>query len=188
MPARRIACVALAIAGCHHAHEPASDAQPILDSPVGFCSSADGSANLVLQQAGPAKTYDRLYAGGVWLTGPVRASGAPFQLELVFANTSPISQELGVCCEMPSSSCCAIDAIAASIDSLPDGGEVGSHPVTVNGASFMVSGTLTITDWMHPFLAAPGRIAGSLSVVTNTITIDGMFDNQFCAEMLTATI
>jgi hypothetical protein len=49
-------------------------------------------------------------------------------------------------------------------------------------------GMLLITDWMHPLDMPPGHIAGSLSVTTNTVTIDGTFDNTFCAGMVGVTI
>jgi hypothetical protein len=106
----------------------------------------------------------------------------------VFANQSPISADMGTCCGTPSSSCCGIDTVSAEVPQLPNGGELGSHATTVSGVAFTETGTLTITDWIHPFDSPPGHIAGSLSVATPTVTIDATFDNTFCAGMVGATI
>jgi hypothetical protein len=37
---------------------------------------------------------------------------------------------------------------------------------------------------VHPIDMPPGHIAGSRSVTTGIITIDGTFDNAFCAGMV----
>jgi len=190
----RALCIVALAAGCHPTTSHSSDAAPpdsLGDGPLDSCSAAPGTASVTAHVGVATASYDRLYAGGIWLTGPVKLAGAPFALKLVFAQTSPIAKETGVCCGGADRTCCAIDAIAASIDNLPDGGELGSHAATVEnswGTMFMLPGTLTITEWAHPFMMSPGRIAGSISVATDTVTIDGTFDNQFCAGLLSATI
>jgi hypothetical protein len=178
------ALVGLLLVGCaHQSGHPAPDADP------SACTSAGGTANLVVRAVGPAKVYDRLFAGGTELGGPVNgATGIPFQLRLVFANDSPIEPSTAVCCGTPDSSCCGIDAVTAQVDSLPGGGELGAHTATVSGMTFSAMGTLTITDWIQPLDMPPGHVAGSLSVTTNSVTIDGTFDNSFCAGMVGVTI
>ena len=74
---------------------------------------------------------------------------------------------------------------------LPDGGELGTHTATFQSfrdKTLKLDGTVTITKFQHPFQQAPGRIADSVSVTTNTRTVAGSFDNAFCAILLAATI
>ena len=178
--------MALCLVGCAAPHhEPvvdgATDAPP--DVAGATCSSEGGTANVVVGT--DAKVYDRVYAGGILLSGPVNGvSSFPFSLQLVFANQSPVP----VCCTSADSSCCGIDALSVEVDALPNGGELGSHATNISGVGFSTMGTLTIADWIDPFDSPPGRITGSLSVSTSTVSIDGTFDNVFCAEMLGATI
>jgi len=182
------ALVALCFVGCAGPHH-----EPVVDGPTdappdvagNTCSSAGGTANVVVRTVGPTKVYDRVYAGGILSSGPVNGvSSFPFSLQLVFANQTPVP----VCCTSPDSSCCGLDALSAEVDLLPNGGELGSHAANVFGVGFSAMGTLTIADWIQPFDVPPGRITGSLSVSTSTVSIDGTFDNVFCAEMLGATI
>jgi hypothetical protein len=180
---------ALLLVGCaQQSHHPAVDGGHDGPPDLASCSSAGGTANLVARMVGPAKVYGRLFAGGISLGGAVNATEPPFALSLVFANESPISADTGICCGTPTSTCCGIDTVSAQVQDLPNGGELGSHTTTVTGTDFTAMGTLTITDWIHPFDTPPGHIAGSLSVTTATVTIDGTFDNVFCPGMVGATI
>jgi hypothetical protein len=176
------ALAALLLVGCaKQSGHPAVDASSDADQLT--CTSAGGTANVVVRAVGPAKVYDRLYAGGIEGGLVNGVSDAPLFLKLVFANQSPISAETGSCCGTPGSSCCGIDTISVQVQ-LVGGSEVGSHSADVSGMDFTTTGTLTITDWMHPLDSPPGHIAGSLSVTTNSVTIDGTFDNTFCAGMV----
>jgi hypothetical protein len=188
------ACAALLLVGCHYFGSCEADAPP----PVRSCRWAvvsarrHGSANLTVHVGAGITSYDRVYAGGIWLTGPVtgpHASGAPFALLLVFAQTSPIPGEVGVCCgngaqtvrnrSTRSTRRSTTSPTAAKSGARGQGAEQPGH--TVHGDRHADD-----PDFLH-LPASPGRIAGSLSVVTNTI-VDGTFDNQFCGAMLTATI
>jgi hypothetical protein len=173
--------VACAKQSGHPAVDASGDADPLL------CTSAGGTANVVVRTVGPAKVYDRLYAGGIEGGLVNGVTGIPLFLKLVFANQSPISSDVGNCCGTPGSSCCGIDSLAVNVN-LPNGAELGTHAADVSGMDFTVTGTLTITDWMHPLDMPPGHVAGSLSVTANSVTIDGTFDNTFCAGMVGVTI
>jgi hypothetical protein len=174
--------VACAKQSGHPAVDASGDADQLL------CTSAVGTANVVVRMVGPAKVYDRVYAGGIE-GGLVNGfADAPLFLKLVFANQSPISAETGSCCATPGSSCCGIDTVSLQVQSIGGGNELGSHSADVSGTDFTVTGTLTITDWIHPLDMPPGHIAGSLSVTANSVTIDGTFDNTFCAGMVGVTI
>src|ERR1044071_721784 len=100
---------ALLLVGCaQQSGHPAADAA--FDADPSACMSAAGTANVVVRTVGPAKVYDRLFAGGVELGGPVNgATGIPFELKLVFANESPMSPATGACCAIQDPSCCGID-------------------------------------------------------------------------------
>jgi hypothetical protein len=173
----------LLLVGCaKQSGHPAVDAPPDPAEPM--CTSAGGTANVVVRIPGSTKMYGRLYAGGFEGSLVNGFSGPPLALKLVFANDSPIPSDTGNCCGTPGSLCCGIDSIAVNIDNFPSGAEVGSHAANVFGMGFSATGTLTITDWIHPIDMPPGHIAGSLSVTTGNITIDGTFDNTFCDGMV----
>ena len=184
----RLGCV-LAIVGCQPSDHPAADGA--VDSPPDadftMCSSPSGTASITVQLAGSTQHYDRVYAGGELDT--VGTAPWPLHLDLVFANTSPITSDMSLQCGVPSNAGCGIDAVSAyPPGEIPLGTELGVHPVTVSGVTFTTSGTLTITDWTSPVFSALGRVAGSFSVSTDTVTIDGTFDNAFCAGMLTVPL
>lgn len=181
------ALVGLLVGCAHQSGHPASDASA--DADPSACSSAVGTANVVVRPVGPAKVYNRLYAGGTELGGPVQdATGIPFALRLVFANDSPVSPGIGECCSTAGDDCCNVDALVVDVHDLPDGGELGSHTANVSGMDLTTAGVLTITAWSQPLDMPPGHVAGSLSVATPTVTIDGTFDNSFCAGMVGVTI
>lgn len=171
--------VALFLVGCGQQshHEP--DAPPWLSA----CSSAGGTANVVLQMNAPEKVYDRAYAGGIIEMGVNGVSGFPFSLRLTFTNQSPVP----VCCgtpDPPDHSCCS-DALLARVDFLVDGGELGDHAANVfDVLGFSAPGTLTITEWNDPIDMPPGHIAGSVSALTDDVAISGTFDNVFCPDMI----
>jgi hypothetical protein len=183
-----VACV-FAVVGCQHSH-PAADGA--IDSPpdVDFtmCSSPSGTANITMQLAGSTTLYDRLFAGGD-LRSDSGPAPWPLHLDLVFANTSPITSDMALFCGIPSNAQCGIDAVSAyTPGDIPLGTELGVHPVTVAGVTFTTAGTVTITDWTSPAPPALGHVAGSFRVSTDTVTIDGTFDNAFCAGMLTVPL
>lgn len=172
--------LAFVLVGC--AQQPPTpepvDAPP--DVAGATCSSANGTANVALQVVGPTKVYERAYGGGI-LNG---VADAPFTLKLVFANQSPVP----VCCASAGESCCS-DALVAEVLLIPKGGELGSHDANVfDVLGFSSTGTLTITDWSHPFDMLPGHVAGSLTASTGAAAIQGTFDTVFCADMLGAPI
>jgi hypothetical protein len=172
---------ALLLVGCaQQSGHPAVDAPPDPAEPM--CASAGGTANIVVRMSGATKMYGRLYAGGIEGSLVNAFSGQPLALKLVFANESPILADTGNCCATPGSNCCGLDSIAVNIDNFPSG--VGSHAADVSGMGFTATGTLDVTDWIHPIDTPPGHIAGSLSVTTNSVTIDGTFDNTFCDGMV----
>jgi hypothetical protein len=168
------------------------DARSVVDATLDYCHAAAGTASVTTDDHGTLQLWSRLDAGGVWAIGPVApVAGAPMSVSLLFTNVDPLDGNTGGCCQSPGSSCCAIDGVLATNDSLPSGGELGMHPLTfksLQNASFSISGTMTITDFVQPFETAPGRIAGSVSAQAGAQSVYGTFDNSFCAALLSATI
>ena len=86
--------------------------------------------------------------------------------------------------------CCHSDGMVFETQVLEYGQELGEHIIMASkfDASFSLTGTLTITHFEHPYDHAPGRIVGSVSVISDVRTISGSFDNTFCPAILSATI
>jgi hypothetical protein len=172
------------------------DSGPQVDAQT-TCSSATGTADVSTTGPGSgAATYARLYAGAVWLIGPVapptgHAGAASTMVTLLFTDQDPVDGQRLFCCEYSDPTCCMIDTLVGTTAELMDGMEVGTHDVTfrrTTGPGFEVPATVTITDFTDPFTAEPGRVAGSIAADDGTRTITGTFDNTFCPAFLTATI
>jgi hypothetical protein len=159
--------------------------------PARSCTSATGTADITARMGGQTTTYTRLYAGGIWNTGPVApVVAASMSVELVITDAAPVSAETGLCCSGPTD-CCPLQGLGMDLDPLLPGAEIGTHVVRIRAlhdATFTLTGTITITDFVHPFEQAPGRIAGSVSASTGNRSVSGTLDNEFCAALLNQTI
>jgi hypothetical protein len=165
------------------------DATPA-DASLSVCRATAGTAAVTANDHGALQMWTRLHAGGLWFSGPVAVAGPPMQISLWFTDADPLDSNVGYCCSSPNSTCCNVDGVFAQTQAIPDGAELGQHPITITGfrnSTFMFDGTLTITYFIEPFVSAPGRITGSISGSVAGQSISGQFDNTFCTA-LTATI
>jgi hypothetical protein len=192
---RRLVVLALAVGCSHepsHPSNPDAPTAPSIDADPAQCTAVSGTANVLFDDSGTATTFARLDAGGTWFTGPVApATDPPMSLTLIVTNTDPLPQGAIGCCFGGGGDCCTIAGIVITTDGLPSGGELGSHPAkfqVLGPSTSPLDGTIDITAFEQPFTHAPGRIAGSVSAISNTRTITGSIDDAFCAAMLSATI
>ncbi len=181
----------LAVGCSHPSHHQDPDAAPVLaDSPAPVCDAPAGTAS-VLAVGASSVTFGRLFAGGVWFTGPVTGvASPPMSLSLLFTNAE-LADADSVCCGNHDAACCKADGLWISTDGLPSGGEPGTHPARIDrtpDGAFTLTGTIDITTFVQPFEHAPGRIAGSVTAVDGALSVSGSFDNAFCSMLLTATI
>ncbi|MGE0546202.1 MAG: hypothetical protein AB7R00_04045 [Kofleriaceae bacterium] len=169
------------------------DSGPIpdsLDAAPETCSSPPGSANITVETAAGTATFTRLYAGGIWLIGPVApVSNEPMVAQLQLTTLDVIQREKLNCCRLDSSTCCELDGVGIEINPLPGGSELGGHVATISSfpgaaAPVSLSGTVTITEFVHPFENEPGRIVGSVTASNGATMVDGTFDNSFCVGLL----
>ena len=190
--------IVLAVAGCHdfpkHQADASVDGQqtfPIADAATeGFCTAALGTANLSASDGVTNLVEGRLDGGATLESGPFHAT-APLQLSLLFVNDDPLDPSQAQCCVAGDFSCCGIDGLVATSQTIAAGTEVGDHGVTVTrieDASFTVAGTLTITSFTNPFDKAPGEIAGSITASDGQHTVSGTLDGSFCSQLLFTTI
>jgi hypothetical protein len=178
---------------------------PVIDAPPGtpdspflvdaaprLCSSAMGTADVTASGPGSNVTYQRLYAGGIWEVGPVAPAGpAPMTIELLYTNVDPFDADHWYDCLAGQTVACDTIGLVTRIQSVAAGAEVGDHTVTFtksDNPAFTLDGTLTIDMFVHPFLNAPGRIAGSINASMGGRSVTGTFDSEFCAFLLTQTI
>jgi hypothetical protein len=174
-----------------HHHDAGLRDTATADVSYSQCSAAAGTAMITLDTAGTQTHFDRLDAGGTLNTGPLTGVAGPSMFAmLLVTNTDPLSQQEAGCCEYKDSTCCHATGLVIETQVLDYGAEVGDHIVQAGAfdASFSLSGTLTITHFEHPYDHLPGRIAGSVSVISDVRTISGSFDNAFCPAILSATI
>jgi hypothetical protein len=176
-----------------------SDAPPVIDAAPGpdaatACSSPTGTASVATTGTGSGnQQYARLYAGALWLIGPVAPpahGAASMTVTLLFTDQPMLDQSELVNCEVDDPSC-TFDTLVGTTAELADGTEVGTHSVTFRrtiGPGFEVPATITITDFADPFTAEPGRVAGSIAADDAGRTITGTFDHTFCPAFLSATI
>lgn len=184
------AFVALLLVGCseHGSTPPLVDAKPFLDAPVTTCFAPAGGASVT---ASPSFAFGRVYAGGVLLSGPfapAHAAGAPFQLEMLFTNVAQADLEILGNCDGNQPSC-TTDGLAV-VAGLERDAEVGTHALSLRvttGARPSVQGTLTVTEFVHPFDTLPGHITGTVSA-SGAFTVSGSFSTVFCPPFLTVTI
>jgi hypothetical protein len=197
MPLVRICaalCFVMACSADHGHGGPMIDAPRVdastIDSTLSVCRAASGTASVTANDHGTTQTWTRLHAGGLWYSGPVAVAGPPMSISLLFTDADPLDTTVGWCCQTPGQACCTADGIYAGTPAIPDGAEVGQHPVMISGTKngFAFDGTLTITYFLSPFLNAPGKITGSITGSVAGQSVTGQFDNTFCAGLLTATI
>jgi hypothetical protein len=177
--------------GCNSRHHTMASVDASFDGPSQSCVAAAATANVIAHVAGATSAYDRVYAGGLLDSGPVAVTQAPFVVSLLFAGVSPVDEVTAGCCLHGDRTCCTLDSVVVTSDALAFGAEVGDHAMTFSRTaepSFSTPGTLTITNFAHPILDAPGRVAGSVSATAIGIDLDGTFDNTFCAVLVTVPI
>lgn len=137
---------------------------------------------------GTSHTFSRVYAGGVVPGGPFAPeTGLPLTPMLLFSNGDHLSPNTLYCCAGSDSTCCSLEGVVAHADS----SAVGSHVVQLTSfqdPSFMVQGTITITDYVAPFETTPSRIAGSITTTSGGDSVNAMFDTTFCELLLSQTI
>jgi len=169
-----------------------ADAHPFTDAYYNFCDAAPGAASIMVTGPGGTTNYDRVHAGGIWLTGPVaRTTAAPPLLTTLWLTSVGHVDPSQVSCCTGKSTCCTTPGVVVSDVNLAAGSEIGEHAATVFSApdsSFQLNGTLDVTGFAQPFEQPPGRIAGSVFASGAGFTITGSFANSFCLPLLQVTI
>jgi hypothetical protein len=201
-----VLCAAsLAAAACGNDEAFPTDGAPRADAPEGgfdandtdgfpipTCTSPADTADITTMGGGPDESYDRLYAGGVFNTGPLAPAGPgpepTFGLKLTFSNDSPI--DAGNEC-LPDTDCAIVSLVGNLTEVITPEDAVGDHPIELyktDDVSFTVNGTVTIDTYESPFGDGVGSLSGSVTGTTGGRSVTGTFDNDFCAAMIGYTI
>jgi hypothetical protein len=161
------------------------------DAMTFLCSSPMDSADVTATGPGGSVHYNRVYAGGVWQTGPI-VGQPPMTVTVVFTDDDPIDSNRLWACDFGDTANCNTVGLVGDTQALTFGAEVGTYPVTFrktdNPTGFTVDGMLTIDMFTQPFVSPPGRIMGSITGTMGGRTVAGTFDNAFCQYFLTQTI
>lgn len=200
-------CALLAAAGCGRDEvvppdgPPGAPDAPIVHSDAGsdgapadamtfLCSSPMDSADVTATGSSGSVHYNRVYAGGVWQTGPI-VGQPPMTVTVMFTDEDPMDGSRLWACDGGDTATCNATGLIADTAALSFGAEVGDQAVTfrkTDAPSFTVPGTLTIDMFTQPFVTPPGRIMGSIDGSMGGRTVTGTFDNAFCQYFLTQTI
>jgi hypothetical protein len=184
--------VALALTGCSAdhgtTHPPDAPTVVLPDADAYFCDAPAHSSTISIVIGGVPTGFMRVHAGGTIFAGPV-APVAPvdrtaMSLMLLFIDEDHVAQSDALNCFEPHTAC-TLDGVLGEVDSI---NELGPHPIRLDSLQHgvTVQGTLTITDFTHPYDAGPGHIAGSIATPDNSVS--GSFGNDFCGALLSVTI
>ena len=178
----------IALVGCDHPSSHPPDGVPSADADPNFCDVSATSGHAAVVSGGTSRTFSRVYAGGVLSIGPVAPVDAPpMTLLLLFTDGEHLSQQTAQCCSYSGSPCCTLDG-AIGDAALAD---IGTRPIRLTSfrdSSFVVQGTIMITDYIAPDQNVPSRIAGSITTTSSGDSVNAMFDTAFCPLLLSATI
>ena len=181
--------LALVLAACSadHATTHAPDAPPAVqpDADAFFCDAPANSSTVSIVIGSVPMQFTRVHAGGTIFSGPVApVTGPAMSLKLLFVDEDHVAQNDALNCLAPPTPC-TLDGVLGQVDSI---NELGPHAIRLDSLQHgvTVQGTLTITDFTHPYDPGAGHISGSISTPDNSVS--GSFGNDFCAALLSATI
>jgi hypothetical protein len=188
------------VVGCstnHHgvapdAHSDAmGDALAGPDGDTGFCDSAATSGHAALTNNAVTIDFGNTFAGASFSGGDFAPGNPSVGIRLLFTNGVHVASSTLQCCAGGPSPCCAIEGAIANTYVAMDVA-IGMHDAqfqSFQDTSFMVNGTVDITDFTEPeFQGTPGRVAGTVTTTGNGNSLNATFDAQFCQELLTETI
>lgn len=174
------------------APEGGVDANDTDGFPISTCMSPADTADITTMGGGPDESYDRLYAGGIFNTGPIAPAGPgpepAFGMEIRFSTDSPIDV-VNDC--VPRTDCAIVSLVGMLGELIDPDTAVGDHPIALHktdDVSFTVDGTITIDTYESPFGDGIGSMSGSITGTTGGRTVTGTFDGDFCPGMINYTI
>lgn len=193
---RFFVCLALAACSADHGSPTHTADAPVVvaaDADLNFCDAPANSSHVSITINSVTTGFTSVHAGGTLDSGPVAPvvplDSTAMSLRLLFVDNDHLPQDLAFACLASPNSACTIDGIRGEVDTVGGAASpLGPHPITLISLQHAVTvqGTLTITDFVHPFDHAPGHITGSIS--TQDASVTGTFENNFCTLLLDVLI